>query len=157
MERTFEKFLAHLIDHDIRFILVGGLAVSLNGYVRLTEDVDILVDISEQNLKKLISALGTYGEGHGGKMELADFDDSPGALRVIEKTEACQIDIFTQISGLSYNDLAGEAEGFELDKKVFHYASKAQLIQIKEGSIRDKDKLDVSALRQLQNNPNAFD
>ena len=42
MEPTFEKLLVHLLKNDIRFIVVGGLAVTLNGYVRLTEDIDIL-------------------------------------------------------------------------------------------------------------------
>lgn len=41
MEPSFEKLLAALADGEIRFLLVGGLAVALNGYVRLTEDVDI--------------------------------------------------------------------------------------------------------------------
>lgn len=43
-------FLVHLLRNDIRFIVVGGLAVTLNGYIRLTEDIDILIDLSPANL-----------------------------------------------------------------------------------------------------------
>jgi len=39
MEHSFEKLLGRLAEGDVRFILVGGLAVALHGYVRLTEDV----------------------------------------------------------------------------------------------------------------------
>jgi len=45
MEPSFEKFLVKLLSDEARFIVVGGLAVTLNGYVRLTEDVDILIDL----------------------------------------------------------------------------------------------------------------
>lgn len=52
MEPSFEKLLAALADGEVRFILVGGLAVALNGYVRLTEDVDILLDTEEENVRR---------------------------------------------------------------------------------------------------------
>jgi hypothetical protein len=40
MEPTFAKLLALLAESKIRFIVVGGIAVSMQGYVRLTDDVD---------------------------------------------------------------------------------------------------------------------
>lgn len=44
MEPSFEKLLALLAGHEVRFVVVGGVAVTLQGYARLTEDVDLLVD-----------------------------------------------------------------------------------------------------------------
>lgn len=44
MEPSFEKLLVLLADAKVDFLLVGGLAVTLQGYVRFTEDVDILID-----------------------------------------------------------------------------------------------------------------
>ena len=44
LESSFEKLLVLLVKSDVRFITVGDIAVCLNGYVRLTEDVDILID-----------------------------------------------------------------------------------------------------------------
>ncbi len=40
MEPSFEKLLALLADAGVQFVLVGGVAVTLHGYTRLTEDVD---------------------------------------------------------------------------------------------------------------------
>lgn len=54
MEPSFEKLLVRLAEAEIRFIIVGGLAVTLNGYVRLTEDVDFVVDLSGGNVESLI-------------------------------------------------------------------------------------------------------
>jgi hypothetical protein len=42
MEPTFEKLLVILAEAAVDFVLVGGVAVTLHGYVRLTEDVGIL-------------------------------------------------------------------------------------------------------------------
>ncbi len=48
MEPTFEKLLVLLADGQVQFVLVGGVAVTLHGYIRLTEDVDILVERSKK-------------------------------------------------------------------------------------------------------------
>lgn len=157
MEPSFAKWLEKLLDDEVRFILVGGLAVTLNGYVRLTEDIDILVDIDENNIAKLIRSLGNFGEGYGGDLLLSDFTPEPGAIRIVEETESVAIDIFTQIGGLTYDDLIGDTEVSRILGRPFRYASKSQLIQIKGGSHREKDQIDVSALKQLLRDPRSFD
>lgn len=157
MEPSFEKFLVHLIDNEVNFLVVGGLAVTLNGYVRLTEDVDILVDLDPSNLARLIESLSRFGDGYGGEMELSDFEATPGAIRLIEESEQCQVDIFTVMAGKLYPELAVAAEESIVGGKTFRYASMSQLIEFKTNSVREKDRLDVSALQQLQKNPKAFD
>jgi hypothetical protein len=44
MEPSFEKLLVVLAEAGIRFVVVGGIAVTLQGHVRFTEDIDILID-----------------------------------------------------------------------------------------------------------------
>ena len=55
----FEKLLVALAQAGIDYALVGGLAVILNGYPRVTVDVDILVSDSQENLRKLLDCLST--------------------------------------------------------------------------------------------------
>lgn len=157
MEPPFEKWLGRLLDEEARFLVVGGLAMTLNGYVRLTEGVDLLVDASPENLGRLIRCLANFGEGHGGSLTVDDFTPEPGAIRVIEESEDCQIDLFTVLSGMSYGDLIEAAEIAPLGNRVFPYASKVQLIAIKSGSVREKDQLDVLAMKKLIDNPRVFD
>lgn len=157
MEPTFEKLLVLLADGQIEFVIVGGVAVTLHGYVRLTEDVDILIEPSAENVERLLATLSSYGEGFARELSVADFTDEEGAIRIVEEVEMSQIDIFTQMSGWRYADLAGDAESLNLDGRTIRFASKAALIRLKESSAREKDQLDVSALRQLERNPNAFD
>ena len=44
MDTPYEKLLAKLARAEVKFIIVGGVAVALNGFVRTTEDVDILIE-----------------------------------------------------------------------------------------------------------------
>ncbi len=156
MEPSFEKLLVKLTEADIRFIVVGGLAVTLNGYVRLTEDVDFVVDVAEDNVLGLIEFLQEFGEGFGGGLKVEDFKLEPGAIRVIEASEDCQMDIFTLIGGFTFDELIQDSETSSVGGRKFHYVSKKQLIAIKSSSTREKDKIDISAMNQLIENPDAF-
>lgn len=149
MEPSFEKLLARLAEAEVDFLLVGGLAVALNGYVRLTEDVDILVQTSAANITRLLGVLGAFGEGYGGDLMIADFDDEPGAIRVVEETESCQVDIFTVMAGGKFEDFIAEAETTRVQGLAVRYASKATLIRFKSTSVREKDRIDVMALTEL--------
>ena len=53
MDTPYEKLLAKLARVDVKFIIVGGVAVALNGFVRATEDVDILIESSADNVTRL--------------------------------------------------------------------------------------------------------
>lgn len=157
MEASFEKLLVRLARAEIRFVVVGGIAVSLQGYVRLTEDVDILLDCEDTNVRRFLGSLADYGEGFAKEFSLEDFTPEEGALRLIEETEGCQLDIFTVISGKTYTDLAQDAAVFKVQDLKVLYASKKSLIELKSNTVREKDQLDVQALRKLENDQNAFD
>jgi hypothetical protein len=157
MEPSFEKLLVLLADANVRFVLVGGLAVSVQGYVRFTEDVDMLIDTETANIDRLLDTLAGYGEGYARELTAADFTDEEGAIRIVEESEQCQIDIFTRMSGHRYADLARQADTFQIANREILCASKPSLIALKETSHREKDKFDAQALKQLIQDPKAFD
>lgn len=157
MEPSFEKLLVLLAEAGVDFIVVGGVAVSIQGYVRLTEDVDLLIDESPLNVNRLLGRLATYGEGFAGELSPADFTDEEGAIRIVEETEQCQIDIFTRMSGRRYADVIVDADWFEVGGHRIAVASKASLIGWKSKSVREKDQFDAMALSRLEENPRAFD
>jgi hypothetical protein len=157
MEATFEKLLGILADGEVRFVLVGGVAVTLHGYVRLTEDVDVLIERTPENVARLLNTLAGYGEGFARELSSEDFSDEEGAIRIVEESEMSQIDVFTRISGLVYEQLAVDADIFDLSGRKILYASKAALIRLKSSSVREKDQLDVAALERLRKDPKAFD
>lgn len=157
MEPSFEKLLVLLAERGVQFVVVGGIAVTLQGYVRLTDDVDLLVENSTENIARLLAALSGYGEGFASELTRDDFDDNEGAIRIVEETEQCQIDLFTRMSGRCHADVVADAGTLMLRGLPIRYASKAALIGWKENSVREKDRLDAMALRRLQADPHAFD
>lgn len=157
MEPSFAKLLGLLAEGGVQFVLVGGVAVTLHGYVRVTEAVDLLVQADKQNLERLLAALKNFGEGFASELSPLDFDDSEGAIRIVEESEGCSVDIFTRLSGKCYEDVIEDAETFKTQGLEVRYASKSALIWWKEISLREKDRIDVLALKKLQADPSAFD
>src|SRR3954466_14316604 len=102
MDTPYEKLLVNLASAKVKFIVVGGVAVALNGFLRTTEAVDILIERSSANVENLLASLASFGQGHARELSLADFDDSEGAVRVVEDFP---LDIFTVMRGHRYAEL----------------------------------------------------
>jgi predicted nucleotidyltransferase len=147
MDTPYERLLAKLAQADIKFIIVGGVAVALNGFVRTTEDVDILLEASVKNVTRFLNELGNFGEGHARELNPADFSDSEGAIRIIEDFP---LDVFTIMRGKHYGDLFGETKTIRIDDAVVRYLNAEALIALKSNSQREQDRIDVSALQSLQ-------
>jgi hypothetical protein len=64
LNRDWTEFLRALISHRVRFVLVGGHAVAGHGEPRLTEDLDVFVERSPANARKLRQALVDFGFGN---------------------------------------------------------------------------------------------
>jgi hypothetical protein len=138
--------LVALAADRVDFAVVGGLAVIFNGYPRLTLDVDILVHVAPENLRKLLDCLAGWGEGWARELKPEDFVSQEGAIRVIEEFD---LDIFTRMSGKSLEDFRPRLRYLETGGVRIPYLSPADLVFLKQDSWRDKDKLDVQAMREI--------
>jgi hypothetical protein len=142
----FEKLLVALAQAGVDFAAVGGIAVSLNGFVRATEDVDILVQNSPENLRKLLDCLAHWGEGWARELKIEDFAINEGSIRVIEDFD---LDIFVKMRGKTLDDFRLNLRHIESHGVRIAYLSPADLIFLKEGSWREKDQLDVAAMKEI--------
>jgi predicted nucleotidyltransferase len=52
----FREFIKSLNDHGVKYILIGDYSVILHGYSRTTGDMDIWVERTEENYKKIFDA-----------------------------------------------------------------------------------------------------
>ena len=151
---TFASALAAMSRAGVDFVVVGGLAVAKAGYARTTIDVDVLVEPSPDNLRRLIDTLATFGSGAAAELSPADFPAEEGAVRVAEDFD---IDVFTQMSGRSFADLLPLCDLHEMDGEPVHFLGAEGLILLKADSLRPRDQLDVHALRRILDglDPNA--
>jgi hypothetical protein len=140
-----EKLLADLLGADVRFLVVGGIACALNGFVRTTEDLDILVDADSANIRRLIDVLANFGEGYARELEVTDFGDEEGAVRLVEDFP---VDIFTRMGGRRYDDLLQYRELHDGEIPIPFLGAEG-LIVLKSKSPRPQDQIDVEALKRI--------
>lgn len=150
----FEKLLVDLARADVQYVTVGGVACVFNGHVRTTQDVDILVSADPDNVRRLLDALADFGQGYARELSAADFPLEAGAVRVVEEFP---LDIFTLMAGLRYEDLTKRIRHWDGSSPPIPYLDAAGLIRLKGDSVRERDQMDVLALRQLLQEPAAED
>ena len=142
----YEKLLVALVDSGVDFAVVGGVAVSLNGYVRATDDVDIIISTAPENISKLLHCLMQWGEGWARELKAEDFSIETGAVRLIEDFA---LDMFSWMREKSLDDFRPRLRHLETGGVRIPYLAPEDLIFLKEGSWREKDKFDVQAMREI--------
>lgn len=147
---TYEKLLVSLVDAGVQFMTVGALACAFNGVVRATLDVDIVIARTPENVRALLDALARFGSGAARELCWDDFDDEPGAVRVIEEFP---LDIFVRIGGYTYEELLRWRRTYVVDDEgrrvAIPYVNAEGMIAIKSSSHREQDRLDIAALQRL--------
>ena len=92
----------------------------------------------------MLDLLQKWGEGHARELSVTDFPVSPGAIRLIEDFP---LDMFIVLNEKTYEDLLPHTEETEQGIK---YLNPDALIDLKKDSFREKDKIDIHALKKLQ-------
>jgi predicted nucleotidyltransferase len=147
--------LERLTGADVRFVLVGGLAVNAWGYVRGTRDVDVVPDPDPENLTRL----GALLQGLGGKVDVGGRLLSSKAIstflrtgdRTLVDTDIGQIDVLQGLPQIpSYAELERQATDVDLDGVVVRVCSLEHLLEMKRSSERLRDKDDLEALEAIQ-------
>jgi acylphosphatase len=146
MLNNFGELLRLLDAGGIEFIVVGGVAVALNGYVRATEDVDIIVEPSQENIERLLAVLEGWGDGHARELSVEDFGIVPGAVRIIEDFP---LDVFTILAEKTYHEYLPSSLSNE---HGIRYLNPADVVHTKSRSLREEDKLDIAVMRRIIEN-----
>ena len=151
-EFDLRSLLAALHDHDVRFVVIGGVAVGAHGYVRGTEDLDLVPDPDPANLERLTVALAEL-ESTLPTVEDRPFDPATdaGVIRrggnVTADTRFGGLDVVQRAQGVpSYSQLAADAVQSELLGVPVRVCSLARLRSMKEAQGRAQDRADLENL-----------
>ena len=99
LPKDLREFIELLNSHEVRYLIVGGYAVAYHGHPRATGDIDFVVEVSEENARKLEAVLLDFGFGGLG-LTAADFLQ-PGIVVQLGYPPN-RIDLLTTISGASF-------------------------------------------------------
>jgi len=142
-----------LLKHNVRYLIVGGGAVILYGRVRLTGDVDVFYDFSEDNVRCLFEALQEFWDGPiPGINDPSEFE-TPG-LVVQFGVPPYRIDLINSIDGVSFSEawkrkMAVMVEKADPGMRVY-FIGLEDLIKNKESAGRPKDLDDLDFLRRAK-------
>jgi hypothetical protein len=146
LNRDWTEFLCALIARRVRFVMIGGHAVAAHGEPRLTEDLDVFVDATTANARRLRAALVDFGFGAAAPpVRLLATRDKVFMLG----HKPWRIDILTGIDGVSFREAwAGRIEAQFASSPLF-VIGRAALIKNKRAAGRAKDLLDVAQLEVI--------
>ena len=152
-----ERLLGALVSHGVRFLVIGGIAVFIHGYARLTRDVDILPDPSADNMRRLAGALADLSAeavGTGGVRLPLDLSH-PESLALGNYFLETKYGALDLVSGARpdlkrYRRLESAAVAVPLGGFEIEVISKEDLIEMKRRAGRPKDLRDIAALTETE-------
>ena len=144
------NFLVLLEKYEVKYIIIGGMAVVYYGYPRLTGDVDFYYDIAGDNVHRLYQALQEFWENDIPNIEHEKELLEPGII-IQFGVEPNRIDLMNQIDGVDFNDAwkNKNVESIKMgnNKIRIYFIGRDQLIRNKKALGRNKDLDDLTFLK----------
>ena len=154
--------LSTLAEHEVDYVLVGGLAAAAQGAARVTFDIDVVPEWSTANLDRLVDALRQLNARPRvpGSTELVEHTLDARSLRGFEvstwRTDAGDLDVIigtpTSERGrlATYDDLVDRALQLEAYGLTIQVADVDDVIESKEALAREADLAALPELRRLR-------
>jgi hypothetical protein len=142
----YKELLSALNNHSVRYMVVGGYAVSHHAQPRATKDLDILVSPDRDNAFAVFSALANFGAPLQG-MRATDFTDLSKFFRM--GTPPIMVDIMTQIPGVDFESAWERRVEVQIDEQLRAcYIGREDLLAAKRAMGRSQDLADVDAMNE---------
>ena len=146
MDSNYLDMLKCLNKAGVDYIMVGGWAVNLHGYVRATIDLDIWILADLENARKVYAAIGEFGAPLAG-VRPDDFAADGTIFQI--GVAPCRIDVINKIDGVKYADASPRAIEKTIEGIPVRIISLEDLITNKRASGRTKDLADAEILEGL--------
>jgi len=156
-----ERVLEALGRAEVRFLVVGGVAVVLHGHLRVTADLDLVVQLDEENVLRALRALEALGYRSRAPVPMRAFADPATretwarekGLTVFslwsDRFPQLEVDLFAS-EPFEFGEAYARAARVPLGGLDVAVASLDDLIALKEAAGRPQDRADVEALRALR-------
>jgi len=139
----------YLLENNVNYLTIGGLAVNIYGYGRNTGDIDIIIEdtlINRENLRNALKELG-----------IGDFENILTMQFIAGWTDInlnfnLRLDIMTSIKGLEnkpFRELMKQATITEINDVQVYFLDYENLIIAKKAANRPKDLLDIEELEKI--------
>lgn len=157
----YERVLRRLLEKKVRFVITGGLALVMHGVVRFTADLDLIIDLSHENLKRFIDVMKELNFKPKIPVELQELlEPEKRETWIKEKNmvvftlynperEIEEIDIFIK-ELIPFGEIEKETLWMKVKDMIIPVISKSHLKSLKNLSARPQDMADIKALEELE-------
>jgi hypothetical protein len=144
LNRDYKEILQILLENKVNFLVVGAYAMAAYGYPRATGDLDLWVESTFENSRRIYHALSEFG------VPLSDITEETftekGIVFQIGMAPR-RIDILTSIDGVEFRKASRDKKIIEVENINIPFLSKVDLIKNKKASGRERDRLDLKFLQ----------
>jgi hypothetical protein len=144
-QKDFEEFFALLTRERVKFLLVGGYALAYHGHPRYTGVVDIFVEASITNARRLMNTVEKFGFKNTGIAQ-EDFLQKDKIIQLGYPPN--RIDIIASIDGIEFKDGWKNRIKDKFGSQSVFVISRKDLIKNKRTSGRPRDLLDLELLEK---------
>jgi hypothetical protein len=163
MVGDIEELLTHLSASGVRYLVVGGVAVVLHGFLRATADLDLVIDLERGNAEVAIDAFERLGFRPRPPVPMRAFADENERQRWIEEKHlevfslwhsakpGFEVDLFVRLP-FDFDDALARASTARVGDCDVYVASIDDLVAMKRRAGRPRDQEDIDALLALKSN-----
>ncbi|OIP55578.1 MAG: hypothetical protein AUK34_12765 [Ignavibacteria bacterium CG2_30_36_16] len=145
---TIQKLLKSLVDHKVKFIVIGAWAFPAYGYSRSTYDIDVFFNPTKENVKRLAKALKDVG--YGGLEDLTTEDILN--KKTLFRQYVLDTDIHPFVAGTEFKNVWRTKKEVEIEGVKVFVPSLEDLIRMKKTAGRNKDLADLEYLEEIKRN-----
>lgn len=161
MAFNVRQIFAALNEAQVDYVVVGGMAVILHGYLRATADLDLVVGLAPENCRRAMAALSRIGFQPRLPIAIEDFSDPGKRKEWIEQRNMLvfqlldpanplrSLDVFVK-EPIAFDQLQCDAVNTDIDGMPVPVASIEHLIEMKQSAGRPRDLDDIAKLRQIR-------
>ena len=146
--KDYKDMLQLFNKYSVKYLVVGAYAMGNYGYSRHTLDIDLWIEKSVENAKKIQKVFNDFPVPY--EITVDELNTKNMVLQI--GIEPMRIDILTDIDGVNFSEAWQNKSNNSLFGEEIHFISLHDLIKNKTSTNRPKDQYDVLELEKIINN-----
>lgn len=144
LEKDIIDFLELCNKHGIKYLVIGGYAVSIHGYPRSTKDIDVCIELSQVNALNMVQVIKDFGFG---SLNLNEKDFLKKHFITQLGFPPLRIDILNDLDGVSFKEAWENKKIVKIENVPVNFIGYNELLIVKEKAGRPQDIADISKLK----------
>ena len=129
LEKDIIEFIELCNKHEVKYLVIGGYAVSIHGHPRSTKDIDVCIEMSERNASKMVQVINDFGFG---SLQLNKDDFLKRDSIVQLGFPPLRIDILNDLDGVPFEEAWENRKVVSFEKVLVNFIGYNDLLIVKE-------------------------